>query len=96
MAYLDREFERLGLTPVVAAEHRSASVRSLPLPSGVRYEDLHDALKARGYVIYAGLGQAATTSFRVCALGNLEIGALQGFIGSLEGLLVGSVLPTNP
>ena len=96
MAYLDREFERLGFTPVVAAEHRSASVRSLPLPSGVRYEDLHDALKARGYVIYAGLGEAAATSFRVCALGNLEIGALQGFIGSLEGLLVGSVLPTNP
>ena len=35
-------------------------------------------------MIYAGLGDAAATNFRVCALGALEVGALQGFIASLE------------
>ncbi len=84
MAYLDAAFERLGLEPIVAAAHRSGSVRSLPLPAGVPYAALHDAVKADGFVIYAGLGDAAATNFRVCALGALEIGALEGFIASLE------------
>ncbi|HEY3073282.1 MAG TPA: aminotransferase class V-fold PLP-dependent enzyme [Candidatus Limnocylindrales bacterium] len=87
MAYLDQAFERLGLEPVVAQAYRSASVRSLPLPAGLTYEALHDAVKADGFVIYAGLGQAAATNFRVCALGNLEVRALAGFIESLERAL---------
>lgn len=83
-AYLDAEFERLGLRPIVAAPNRSSSVRSLPLPEGVAYGRLHDAVKRDGYVIYAGLGDAAKTNFRVCALGALEVGALEGFVESLE------------
>lgn len=87
MVYLDREFSRLGMEPIVAAAHRSGSVRSLPLPAGATYDELHDAVKRDGYVIYAGLGQASASSFRVCAIGNLEVGALEGFIASLEGAL---------
>ncbi|MEI7742906.1 MAG: aminotransferase class V-fold PLP-dependent enzyme [Chloroflexota bacterium] len=83
-AYLDAEFGRLGLEPSVAPGNRSGSVRSLPLPDGIGYDALHDAVKRDGFVIYAGLGDAAATGFRVCALGALEIGALQGFIASLE------------
>ncbi|MDP2349746.1 MAG: aminotransferase class V-fold PLP-dependent enzyme [Chloroflexota bacterium] len=83
MSYLDAAFERLGLAPSVAAMHRSGSVRSLLLPHGVAYDALHDAVKADGFVIYAGLGEAAATNFRVCALGALEIGALEGFVASL-------------
>jgi aspartate aminotransferase-like enzyme len=45
---------------------------------------VHDTLKAEGYIIYGGLGEAAKTSFRVCALGALTIEALQGFIAALE------------
>ncbi|MDB5075995.1 MAG: hypothetical protein JWO42_2174 [Chloroflexi bacterium] len=84
MDYLDREFTRLGLEPRVAPGLRSRCVRSLPLPEGISYDTLHDAVKADGYIIYGGLGEAAKTSFRVCALGALKIEALQGFIASLE------------
>jgi 2-aminoethylphosphonate-pyruvate transaminase len=84
MAYLDGELERLGLHPLVAPQHRSHSVRSLPLPDGVDYDTLHDAVKRDGYVIYAGLGTAAQRTFRVCALGALEVDALRGFVASLE------------
>jgi 2-aminoethylphosphonate-pyruvate transaminase len=87
MAYLDAELGRLGLEPVVAPEHRSSCVRSLPLPDGVAYDELHDALKRDGFVIYAGLGEAAKTSFRVCVLGAVEVDALRGFVGSLERVL---------
>jgi 2-aminoethylphosphonate-pyruvate transaminase len=85
--YLDREFSRLGLEPRVPREHRSRSVRSLPLPSGITYDVLHDAAKKEGYIIYGGLGEAAKTSFRVCALGALKIEALQGFVAVLERAL---------
>ncbi len=87
--YLDRELGRLGLAPRVAREHRSRSVRSLPLPPGIEYDALHDAVKQEGYVIYGGLGEAARTSFRVCALGALKIEALQGFVTALERALAG-------
>jgi 2-aminoethylphosphonate-pyruvate transaminase len=87
MDYLDRAFARLGLEPRVPTPHRSRSVRSLPLPPGVEYEALHDALKREGYIIYAGLGEAARTSFRVCALGALKVEALHGFIAVLEQAL---------
>jgi 2-aminoethylphosphonate-pyruvate transaminase len=87
MDYLDRQFARLGLEPRVAAEHRSRSVRSLPLPPGIAYEELHDALKEEGYITYAGLGEAAKTSFRICALGALTIESLSGFIAALERTL---------
>ena len=95
MAFLDAAFTRLGLEPRVAAPHRSHSVHSLPLPDGVVYRDLHDALKADGYVIYGGLGEAAKTSFRVCALGALGIGALEGFVAALEDVLSRRVALTS-
>ena len=50
---------------------------------GVDYERLHDAVKRDGYIVYAGLGQAAGTTFRVCTLGALELEVLGGFIESL-------------
>jgi 2-aminoethylphosphonate-pyruvate transaminase len=84
---LDAAFERLGLTPIVAVEHRSSSVRSLPLPAGVDYGNLHDALKRDGYVIYAGLGDAAKTTFRVCTLGAIELEVLADFVAALERAL---------
>jgi 2-aminoethylphosphonate-pyruvate transaminase len=98
MAYLDAQFERLGLDPIVARGDRSGSVRSLPLPVGLSYRDLHDAVKADGFVVYAGLGDAAATNFRVCALGALEIGALEGFIESLERAIAagGPSSPSTP
>ena len=87
VAFLDREFERMGLQPTVGAADRSSSVRSLRLPEGIDYDLLHDAVKRDGYIIYAGLGQAAKATFRVCTLGALEVEVLGGFIDSLERAL---------
>jgi 2-aminoethylphosphonate-pyruvate transaminase len=95
MAYLDRAFERLGLEQLILPEHRSCSVRSLRLPDDISYDRLHDAAKTDGYVIYAGLGDAAQTTFRVCALGNLEVAALEGLVASLERVLANSRRPTG-
>jgi 2-aminoethylphosphonate-pyruvate transaminase len=76
------------MEPTVAAENRSSSVRSFRLPDGVDYRNLHDALKRDGYVIYAGLGDAAKSTFRVCTLGALGLDVLSDFVESLERALV--------
>lgn len=87
-AVLDTTFERLGLDQIVAREHRSRSVRSVRLPAGVTFAELHDSLKDDGYVIYAGQGPLAREIFRVCCLGALEPAALEGFAESLECVLL--------
>jgi 2-aminoethylphosphonate-pyruvate transaminase len=87
MAFLDNALERLGMEAIVAPPHRSASVRALPLPGGIGYGELHDRMRSAGYVIYGGLGEAAQTTFRVCALGAIEIDALRGFAATLGGLI---------
>ena len=68
----------------MAPGRRSRSVRSLPLPDGIAYDELHNRLKAEGYVIYAGLGDAAQTTFRVRALDAITVEALQGFVAALR------------
>jgi 2-aminoethylphosphonate-pyruvate transaminase len=87
MRLLDDGLRRLGLEPPVAAEHRSASVRAVPLPAGVSYTVLHDRLKAAGYVIYAGQGEAAADQFRVCALGTVGVDALRGLLAELGTIM---------
>lgn len=87
MAYLDDALAALGLEARVAPAHRSRSVRSLPLPPGMDYATLHDRMKDAGYVIYAGLGDAAATTFRVCALGALSVETLEGFVETLQFVL---------
>lgn len=89
MERLDAGLERLGLEPVVAPEHRSASIRCLPLPPGVEYAALHDELRSRGYVIYAGLGELARSSFRIAALGELAPEAMDGVVDALAAALGG-------
>ena len=77
----------------MAAANRSSSVRSLRLPEGVSYESLHDALKLDGYVVYAGLGDAAKTTFRVCTLGAMELEVLADFVECLGRALEAARAP---
>ena len=87
-AVLDDVLSRLSLEPIVASEHRSRTVRSVPLPPGVEYGPLHDELKRRGYVIYAGQGPLAKEIFRVCCMGSLEPDVLRAF-GDQLGAAIG-------
>ncbi|MFI0469197.1 pyridoxal-phosphate-dependent aminotransferase family protein [Saccharopolyspora sp. 5N102] len=64
-------FDRLGLQVLVDEPHRGNSVTTLRLPDGVSYGRLHDELKSRGYVIYAGQGGLSTEYFRICTMGEI-------------------------
>jgi 2-aminoethylphosphonate-pyruvate transaminase len=88
-AHLLRDgFESLGLKCLLPADLRSNTITSLELPAGFTYEALHDALKARGYVIYAGQGDLATKVFRVANMGHLTHDVFRGFLTALREVIV--------
>jgi 2-aminoethylphosphonate-pyruvate transaminase len=71
---------RLGLEILVSPEGRSNILTTLRLPPGVAYDALHDALKRRGYVIYAGQGDLRTYAFRVANMGTLTPRDMAGVV----------------
>lgn len=72
----------LGIRPFLS-EGRSAILGSYVLPQGVTYPELHDRLKAAGFVIYAGQGGLSSEMFRLAVMGDLTPGDLADLLASL-------------
>jgi 2-aminoethylphosphonate-pyruvate transaminase len=72
-------FEALGEPP-----GRSNILTTFRLPPGVTYEALHDAMKRRGYIIYAGQGDIRTYAFRVSNMGTLTPKDMEGVVAAFE------------
>ncbi len=85
--YLREGFARLGLEFLLAPEHRSNSLTALRLPAATAYRRLHDALKARGFVIYEGQGRLQAQIFRVANMGNLRREDFAAFLEALPAAL---------
>jgi len=78
---------RLGLTILVAPAARSNILTTFRLPDGVGYDALHDALKRRGYIIYAGQGDLRRYAFRVANMGTLTPDDMAGVVRAFGGAL---------
>ena len=65
----------------------SSTVTAFNLPEGVYYDQLHDLLRERGYVIYAGQAQLAERIFRVANMGALTEADINGFLSAFEAVL---------
>jgi 2-aminoethylphosphonate-pyruvate transaminase len=61
----------LGFEILVPEGARSNILTTFRLARGLTYEALHEAMKRRGYVIYAGQGEIRTYAFRVANMGTL-------------------------
>ena len=86
-ARLRTGFERLGLACILPAELRSNSITALRFPEGHTYRELHDALKARGFVVYEGQGRLAREVFRVANMGHLTAADFDAFLAALGEVL---------
>jgi 2-aminoethylphosphonate-pyruvate transaminase len=75
---------RNGLEILIDQACRSSSVTAVRLPEGVGYRPLHDELKRRGYIVYAGLGPLSETHFRIATMGEIRQGALAGLEPALR------------
>ncbi|MFR9802692.1 2-aminoethylphosphonate aminotransferase [Pseudonocardia sp. RS010] len=60
------------VAPLLPDGGSSVVLRSYRLPNTVSYVDLHDRLKDRGFVIYAGQGKLANSIFRISTMGDLS------------------------
>jgi 2-aminoethylphosphonate-pyruvate transaminase len=86
-ARLRAGFERLGLACILPAHLRSNSITALRFPTGRTYAELHDGLKARGFVVYEGQGRLAREVFRVANMGHLTTADFDRFLVSLGEVL---------
>lgn len=86
-AILRRGFEELGLNYLIAPPYRSNTVSALLLPRGLSYKILHDRLKAKGFIIYAGQAKLKDLIFRVANMGQLKIEDIQRFLKCLKAIL---------
>jgi 2-aminoethylphosphonate-pyruvate transaminase len=61
----------LGIESIIAPSESSVVLRAYRLPQGRTYAEVHDVLKAEGFVIYAGQGDLSKTLFRISTMGQL-------------------------
>ena len=70
----------LGFDILVPPGARSNILTTFRLRPGLTYDALHDAMKRRGYVIYAGQGEIRTYAFRVSNMGTLTPKDMQAVV----------------
>ena len=82
-----KKMDVLGVKAVLPKEHRSNTLTAFYLPDHMTYQQLHDELKKRGYVIYAGQGPLESKIFRVANIGALTDQDIEGFLGAFQEVL---------
>jgi 2-aminoethylphosphonate-pyruvate transaminase len=77
----------LGLDILLPESTRSSVLTTFRLPPGVTYDTLHDAMKRRGYVIYAGQGDIRRYAFRVANMGTLTPHDMEAVVQAFAAVL---------
>jgi 2-aminoethylphosphonate-pyruvate transaminase len=77
----------LGVHPYIPAEESSVVLRSYRLPDSMRYELLHDELRKRGFVIYAGPGALEQQLFRISTMGEITDADIARLLAAFSEIL---------
>jgi 2-aminoethylphosphonate-pyruvate transaminase len=77
----------LGIDSLIPAEQSSVVLRAYRLPPKMDYARLHDALKADGFVIYAGQGNLSKTLFRISTMGHVTSADIDRLLNCFARLL---------
>jgi len=75
-----------GVMPLLDPAAYSPVLASWRLPAGRSYIELHDALKALGFVIYAGQGSLGPEIFRIAHMGDIHPAELDALCAALTRL----------
>ena len=82
-----KKMDVLGVKAAIPKEYQSNTLTAFYLPDHITYPQLHDELKKRGYVIYAGQGPLESKIFRVANIGALTDQDIEGFLGAFQEVL---------
>ena len=89
MALVREGLEKLGIRSLLPENASSCVLNSFHLPENMDYGRLHDGLKSRGFVIYAGQGGLVKSIFRVSLMGAITDSDMQRFITAVEEVING-------
>jgi 2-aminoethylphosphonate-pyruvate transaminase len=78
----------LGFEILVPEGARSRILTTFRLLPALAYDPLHDAMKRRGYIIYAGQGDIRTYAFRVSNMGTLTPRDMEGVVAAFAASLL--------
>jgi 2-aminoethylphosphonate-pyruvate transaminase len=84
---LRRGMAALGFAILVPEGARSSILTTFRLKPGLTYDALHDAMKRRDYIIYAGQGEIRTYAFRVSNMGTLTPEDMAGVVDAFAACL---------
>lgn len=87
---------RLGFEILVPEGARSSLLTTFRLLPGLTYDALHDQMKRRGYIIYAGQGEIRKFAFRVANMGTLTPAEMEGVVAAFEASLVELRIQDDP
>ena len=87
MAAIRNTLENVGVRTLLDLQSCSCVLNAFELPSNKTYAQLHDALKARGFIIYAGQGTLSEQVFRISAMGDISRDDLARLLVALEEIL---------
>jgi 2-aminoethylphosphonate-pyruvate transaminase len=73
-----------GVHSLFPAHESSCVLRSYRLPQGKSYSEVHDALKQRGFIVYAGQGKLVSEMFRISTMGDITEYDIERLLASLE------------
>ncbi|MGV7245910.1 2-aminoethylphosphonate aminotransferase, partial [Caballeronia sp. M23-90] len=77
----------LGIEGALPDGESSVVLRAYRLPVGTTYPVLHDALKTKGFVIYAGQGGLSNELFRISTMGALHAADIDRLIASIANIV---------
>ena len=81
------EFRRLGIELFLPEEVYCSMLTSFKLPAGRTYEQVHDALKEAGFVIYAGQAGLYHSIFRIANMGDIIDSDVDRLIEAMAGVI---------
>lgn len=70
--FLRQGYRDMGLELLLPDELLSNTITALKLPERMTYSPLHDHLREKGFVIYAGQGNLSDTIFRIANMGDIR------------------------
>jgi 2-aminoethylphosphonate-pyruvate transaminase len=81
-----KTLKKQGVDPFLSAAESSCVLRSYRMPGNSDYTSIHDGLKQRGFVIYAGQGNLSEQMFRISTMGEISNYDLQRLETALESV----------
>jgi len=81
-----RELSGQGVQAVLSPGESSCALTAYRLPEGASYDEIHDGLKQRGFVIYAGQGKLVTDMFRISTMGDISHYDMERLLAALSSM----------